>query len=109
MSTQGFVRRLRVSPPRMPGGEVNLQPPPEVPRVIPLWLASMVSAMGELKGKLVGRPPLIPRGQLQFLQVDSYPSATRATDELGLRFTPLSEGLARTVAWLRATGRLPHA
>lgn len=35
MATQGFVRRLRVAPPRMPGGEVNLQPPPEVPRVIP--------------------------------------------------------------------------
>ncbi|MHA3023881.1 type VII secretion protein EccCa [Mycobacterium sp. BMJ-28] len=35
MATQGFVRRLRVSPPRMPGGEVNLQSPPEVPRVIP--------------------------------------------------------------------------
>jgi DNA segregation ATPase FtsK/SpoIIIE, S-DNA-T family len=35
LATQGFVRRLRVSPPRMPGGEVNLQPPPDVPRVIP--------------------------------------------------------------------------
>ena len=35
LSTQGFVRRTRVSPPRMPGGEVNLQAPPEVPRVIP--------------------------------------------------------------------------
>lgn len=35
MSTQGFVRRTRMQPPRMPGGEVNLQPPPEVPRVIP--------------------------------------------------------------------------
>ena len=35
MSTQGFVRRLRVVPPRMPGGEVNLAPPPEVPRLIP--------------------------------------------------------------------------
>ncbi len=35
MSTQGFVRRLRVAPPRMPGGEVNLAPPPEVPRQIP--------------------------------------------------------------------------
>ena len=35
MASQGFVRRLRVSPPRMPGGEVNLAPPPEVPRVIP--------------------------------------------------------------------------
>lgn len=35
MNTQGFVRRLRVVPPRMPGGEVNLAPPPEVPRHIP--------------------------------------------------------------------------
>jgi DNA segregation ATPase FtsK/SpoIIIE, S-DNA-T family len=35
VATQGFVRRLRVAPPRMPGGEVNLAPPPEVPRVIP--------------------------------------------------------------------------
>nr|WP_165588712.1 type VII secretion protein EccCa [Mycolicibacterium komanii]CRL74556.1 putative FtsK/SpoIIE family protein [Mycolicibacterium komanii] len=35
MSTKGFVRRLRVAPPRMPGGEVNLAPPPEVPRAIP--------------------------------------------------------------------------
>jgi S-DNA-T family DNA segregation ATPase FtsK/SpoIIIE len=35
VATQGFVRRLRVAPPRMPGGEVNLQPPPDVPRVIP--------------------------------------------------------------------------
>lgn len=35
MAAQGFVRRLRVAPPRMPGGEVNLVPPPEVPRVIP--------------------------------------------------------------------------
>ncbi|MEZ0363597.1 type VII secretion protein EccCa [Mycobacterium sp. pUA109] len=35
MSTEPFPRRLRVSLPRMPGGEVNLQPPPEVPRVIP--------------------------------------------------------------------------
>jgi DNA segregation ATPase FtsK/SpoIIIE, S-DNA-T family len=35
LSTQGFVRRLRVVPPRMPGGEVNLAAPPEVPRAIP--------------------------------------------------------------------------
>jgi ESX secretion system protein EccC len=35
VAIEGFVRRLRVAPPRMPGGEVNLQPPPDVPRVIP--------------------------------------------------------------------------
>jgi dihydroflavonol-4-reductase len=81
----------------------------KVPRVIPLWLASTISTMGELKGRLTGRPPLMPKGQLQFLQVDSYPSAKRATDELGLAFTPLPEGLAKTVAWLRATGKLPPA
>jgi dihydroflavonol-4-reductase len=81
----------------------------KVPRVIPLWLARTVSAAGELKGKLIGRPPLMPRGQLQFLQVDSYPSARRATEELELPFTPLAEGLARTVAWLRQTGKLPPA
>lgn len=34
MARQGFVRRLRVAPPRMPGGEVALQSPPEVPRII---------------------------------------------------------------------------
>jgi S-DNA-T family DNA segregation ATPase FtsK/SpoIIIE len=35
VTRQGFVRRLRVAPPRMPGGEVNLQSPPEVSRIIP--------------------------------------------------------------------------
>ncbi|MDL9938331.1 type VII secretion protein EccCa [Gordonia sp. ABSL1-1] len=34
-TTDGFVRRPRITPPRTPGGEVNLQAPPEVPRVVP--------------------------------------------------------------------------
>ncbi|WP_076477403.1 type VII secretion protein EccCa [Williamsia sterculiae] len=34
-TTEGFVRRPRISPPRTPGGELNVQPPPEVPRVVP--------------------------------------------------------------------------
>ncbi|GAC69354.1 type VII secretion protein EccC [Gordonia soli] len=35
MATTGFVRKPRISPPRAPGGEVAVQPPPDVPRVIP--------------------------------------------------------------------------
>ncbi|MBJ8338574.1 type VII secretion protein EccCa [Antrihabitans sp. YC3-6] len=35
MATEGFVRRPRIAPPRAPGGEVNLNPPPEIPRPIP--------------------------------------------------------------------------
>lgn len=79
------------------------------PRVLPLWIAKLVSGTGELVAKLSGKPPLIPKGQLAFLQVDSYPVAARATRELGLRFTPLADGLAQTVAWLRDTGRVKEA
>ncbi|MQY19562.1 type VII secretion protein EccCa [Nocardia macrotermitis] len=35
MITEGFVRRPRIAPPRAPGGEVTLSPPPEVSRPVP--------------------------------------------------------------------------
>ncbi|APE33273.1 type VII secretion protein EccC [Nocardia mangyaensis] len=35
MTTEGFVRRPRVAPPRVPGGEVALTAPPEIPRNVP--------------------------------------------------------------------------
>src|SRR5207244_4013743 len=35
VSTLQFKRSPRLSAPRPPGGEVHLEPPPEVPRVIP--------------------------------------------------------------------------
>ncbi|HWM05797.1 MAG TPA: hypothetical protein VNP92_25935, partial [Actinophytocola sp.] len=35
MSTLQFKRSPRLAAPRQPGGEVHLEPPPEVPRVIP--------------------------------------------------------------------------
>ncbi|MYR06268.1 type VII secretion protein EccCa [Gordonia sp. SID5947] len=34
-TTDGFVRRPRITPPRSPGGELAIQPPPDVPRVVP--------------------------------------------------------------------------
>ncbi|MFW0796137.1 type VII secretion protein EccCa [Gordonia sp. CPCC 205515] len=34
-TTEGFVRRPRITPPRAPGGELTIQPPPDVPRVVP--------------------------------------------------------------------------
>ncbi|WP_045824300.1 type VII secretion protein EccC [Williamsia herbipolensis] len=35
MTTEGFVRRPRPPRPRLPGGELAVQPPPEIPRNIP--------------------------------------------------------------------------
>jgi len=81
----------------------------KLPRVLPLWLASMVSTVGQGIAGLTGKPPLIPKGQLTFLQVDSYPVSARATAELDLAFTPFADGLAKTIEWLRATERLPAA
>lgn len=35
VTTEGFVRRPRIAAPQIPGGEVDIQAPPEVPRVVP--------------------------------------------------------------------------
>ncbi|MFI5777173.1 type VII secretion protein EccCa [Nocardia sp. NPDC051570] len=35
MVTEGYVRRPRIAPPRAPGGEVTLSPPPEITRPLP--------------------------------------------------------------------------
>lgn len=35
VTTEGFVRRARITPPRTPGGELAIAPPPDVPRVVP--------------------------------------------------------------------------
>lgn len=76
------------------------------PRVMPKWMCSMVAHAGAAKGAIFGSRPLIPKGQLAFLQVDSYPTSKRATAELGLKFTSLADGLVKTAAYLRETGQL---
>src|ERR1700761_2330580 len=71
LATQGFVRRLRVAPPRMPGGEVNLQAPPDVPRVIPgklfmklmpfvmmVAVVGMIALMVTVGGRDLARNPM---------------------------------------------------
>jgi dihydroflavonol-4-reductase len=85
--------------------QLGLDRPP--PRVLPRWVCAAVATAGAGVARLTGKPPLIPRGQLSFLQVDSYPTSQRATAELGLAFTSMTDGLAQTVAWLRESGRLP--
>lgn len=77
-----------------------------VPPVLPAWLARVVSVVGEGVAKVTRRPPLIAAGQLQFLLEDVHPSAARAQRDLGLGFTPLADGLARTVADFAARGWL---
>ncbi len=71
-----------------------------VPPVVPLGVAKVVSAATEAMARLTGKPPLIPAGQLHFLQWNAIPDATRARTELGMEFTTLEDGLAALVATL---------
>jgi dihydroflavonol-4-reductase len=68
-----------------------------VPPVVPSFAAHALSAVTEMGARLTGRPPLVPRGQLHFLEWGAIPDASRAKRELGLELTPLEEGLAELV------------
>lgn len=78
----------------------------KVPPVMPYFLGRSISVVGELAAKVIRRPPLIPAGQLHFLQWQARPSSARAQRELGWKPVGLEEGIQKTIAYLRAEGRL---
>jgi len=80
------------------------EPRAKVPRVMPLAVARGVSAVGERVAQVTGRPPMIPRSVLQFLERGSRPSAARARTELGWNPTPFATGVERTLAHFRQQG-----
>jgi len=79
----------------------EVMPTATVPRVAPSWVAHAVAVAGEGLSRVIRRPPLIPRGQLHFLESEMRPSSRRARDVLGWRPTSLTDGLGETLAFLR--------
>jgi nucleoside-diphosphate-sugar epimerase len=69
-----------------------------VPPVLPAWLASAMVAVGEPVARLIGKPPLLPRGQHYFFRWNAAPDSSKAQDELGWEPTPLERGLRETLA-----------
>ena len=80
------------------------EPRAKVPRVMPLGVARAVSAVGERVARVTGRPPMISRSVLEFLERGSRPSGARARAELGWSPTPFATGVERTLAHFRAQG-----
>jgi nucleoside-diphosphate-sugar epimerase len=70
--------------------------PPSIPRPV----AQVMSGLGELVARAIGKPPLLPRGQLLFFMWDAAPDSGKAQDELGWEPTLLEDGLAAAVAAL---------
>ncbi len=85
----------------------EVAPVPKIPRTMPLWFARAFAAGGEAVASVTGSPPLLPKGQLHFLQWNARPRSDRARRELGWQPLSTTDGLERTVAFLRTAGRIP--
>ena len=77
-----------------------------VPPTLPVGMAKAMARTGEAVSRLIRRPPLLGSGQLTFLLWQARASNEKARTDLGIEFTPLAEGVARTVRWMAETGRL---
>src|SRR3954468_3957308 len=71
-----------------------------VPPTLPLGLAKGMAGAGEAVSRVIRQPPLLGKGQLTFLLWQARASNEKARTELGVEFTPLVEGIARTVRWM---------
>ncbi|HYC54385.1 MAG TPA: NAD-dependent epimerase/dehydratase family protein [Candidatus Binatia bacterium] len=78
----------------------------KVPPVMPMMVASAVAVIGELVSAVARKPPLLPRGQLHFLQYEAHPIGARAERELGWTPRHFERGLLDTLTFLRETGRI---
>jgi dihydroflavonol-4-reductase len=68
-----------------------------VPPVLPVPLARLVAATGDALAARFGIPPLVSRGQLDFLLWNAAPDSTRAQEELGWEPTPLEDGIRESL------------
>lgn len=71
-----------------------------VPPTLPRPVAQALSLLGDPIARAVGKPPLLPRGQLKFFLWNAAPDSGKAQDELGWKPTLLEDGLAAAVAAL---------
>lgn len=71
-----------------------------VPRVLPERLAHGLSRAGEAIARAVGKPPMLPRGQLEFLGWRARADSTKAREELGIEPLDWREAVRRTTRWI---------
>jgi dihydroflavonol-4-reductase len=71
-----------------------------MPRRIPYAIAWAAGAAQELVSAITRRPPLITRGAVEIFRHDWPLKSDEAVRDLGLRITPLADGLAASLAAL---------
>jgi nucleoside-diphosphate-sugar epimerase len=69
-----------------------------VPPRMPVPVAKAVANLGAGLSRLTRRPPLLPKGQLEYILWQARPDSSKAQRELGWKTTPLDEGVRKTLA-----------
>jgi len=76
------------------------------PRFVPAWLAPPLAGAVEAVFRALRREPPACRAMARTLLHGHAYDGSRATRELGLRYTPVEDTLRRTAAWAHAEGLL---
>ncbi len=84
--------------------QVSGKPAPtrHIPYGVAWWLGRLQWAWAEMSG----RPPELTHQVVNIYRESWAYDAARAREELGYKVTPLAQGLADTVAWLRTAGHV---
>jgi len=78
----------------------QINPSLKTPPVMPLSIAKLASVLGEGLANLINKPPLIPKGQLHFLQWQAIPVSRKAQQQLAWKTTPFEDALQDTLGYL---------
>src|SRR3954447_23326607 len=68
-----------------------------VPPRMPVPVAKAVATVGAGISRVTRRPPLLPKGQLEYILWQARPDSSKAQRELGWKTTPLDHGVHRTL------------
>jgi dihydroflavonol-4-reductase len=68
-----------------------------IPPRMPVPVAKAVANLGAGLSRLTRRPPLLAKGQLEYILWQARPDSSKAQRELGWQTTPLEEGVRKTL------------
>jgi nucleoside-diphosphate-sugar epimerase len=80
-----------------------------VPSVAPAFVLKLLVALTTPVARTFGWKPLLAPGQLSFILWNAKVDASKAVRELAFSPTPMTEGVRRTVAFLREQGLVPKS
>lgn len=73
----------------------------KIPKELPGWQVRILAFASEALSAFTKKPPMISRGNARLCLYGLRADNTKARTELGMNFTPLREGLIRTIQWYR--------